>query len=356
MLKVIFSNNNLTQFQSDLAQILNLMNPISVEIGNHLDDYTAKVTLEYNGRGRADKEVMHTLQKANCLQEAFCSTCEVYAYDIDENDNLTDCQMLRKPTSYECTECSDRIRVEIQFDELHGGPSIDNKCKEIEILRYYAMTLRKLMEEAFDKNFKEEKKMETIELLVLKNEEQVSTFQADDLPLDLNRVETEYMTLKSTNEDDEYTGIDITLVEVNPKSGLALFKVNEGDSEPTEFVIGAKDDPVVELADELGKGYHIFEKNAQYEINPEIKQGCLYKFQKAFTHEWFLAIVQSVGPSLITLSKLDVSRDKRYNPTMFELDQQDQIFGILANDAATVEEYKNYVVTKLCDLTAAFDD
>jgi hypothetical protein len=225
----------------------------------------------------------------------------------------------------------------------------------MEILQYYAMALNKLMKEAFDKNTKEEKNMETIDLLVVKDEKQVSNFQDDVLPLELNKLETEYMTLRSTNED-EYTGIDITLVEVNPKSGLALFKVHYGDSEPTEFVIGAKDDPVVELADELGIGYHIFEKDVQYEINPKIKQGCLYKFQKAFTHEWFLAIVQFVGSSLITLNKLDVSRDKRYNPTMFELDQQDQIFGILASDAATVEEYKNYVVTKLCDLTAAFDD
>ena len=41
---------------------------------------------------------------------------------------------------------------------------------------------------------------------------------------------------------------------------------------------------------------------------------------------------------------------------MYELDQQDKIFGILTSDAGIVEEYKNYVVTKLCDLTAAFDD
>jgi hypothetical protein len=330
------------------------MNPISVEIGNHLDDYTAKVTLEYDGP--YDEKAIHTIGEGCDLREAFCSTCEVYTYDLDENDNLTDCHMFCKPKYYEYTEYAKRIRVEIRFDELHAGPNIDKKCKEIEILMYFAATLRKLMKEAFDKNFKEEKNMETIDLLVVKDEKQVSTFQADDLPLDLNRVETEYMTLKSTNDDDEYTGIDITLVEVNPKSGLALFKVHYGDSEPTEFVIGAKDDPIVELADELGIGYHIFENDVQYEINPKIKQGCLYKFQKAFTHEWFLAIVQSVGPSMITLNKLDVSRDKRYNPTMFELDQQDHIFGILASDAATVEEYKNYVVTKLCDLTAAFDD
>ena len=45
MLKVIFSNNTLTQFQSNISQILNLMNPVSVEIGGHLDKYTAKAIL-----------------------------------------------------------------------------------------------------------------------------------------------------------------------------------------------------------------------------------------------------------------------------------------------------------------------
>lgn len=353
MLKVVFSKNNLTQFQSNLIQILNLMKPVSVEIGDHLDDYTAKVTLEYDGP--YDEKAIHTIGEGCDLREAFCSTCEVYTYDLDENDNLTNCHMFCKPTHYEYNEYSDRIRVEIRFDELNAGPNIDTKCKEVEILRYYAMSLRKLMKEAFDKNSKEEKEMETVELLVTKDEKQVSTFQDDDLPLELNKLETEYMTLRSTNED-EYTGIDITLVEVNPKSGLALFKVNEGDSAPTEFVIGAKDDPVVELVYELGKEYHIFGKNARYEINPKIKQGCLYKFQKAFTNEWFLAIVQSVGPSLITLNGVDISRDKRYNPTMFELHQHDQTFSILASDTGTVEEYKNYVVTKLCDLTTTFDD
>ena len=197
--------------------------------------------------------------------------------------------------------------------------------------------------------------MKTVELLVVRDEKQISNFQADDLPLDLNRLETAYMTLISATEN-EYTGIDITLVDINPKSGFAVFRVNKGDSDPTEFVIKSTDDPVVEPVYESGKEYHIFEKDIQYEINPKIKQGCLYKFQKAFTHEWFLAIVQSVGPSLITLNKLDISRDKRYNPTMFELHQLDETFGILASDTGTVEEYKDYVVTELCDLTAAFDD
>lgn len=194
--------------------------------------------------------------------------------------------------------------------------------------------------------------MKTIELLVVRDEKQVSNFNADDLPLELDRLETAYMTLISATEN-KYTGIDITLVEVNPKSGFAVFSVNEGDCAPTEFVITSKDDPVVEYESEK---YHIFEKKVQYEINPEIKQGVLYKFQKAFTHEWFLAIVQSVGPSLITLNKLDVSRDKRYNPTLYSLSQQKDIFSILANDTDTVEAYKNYVVTELCDLTAVFDD
>lgn len=198
--------------------------------------------------------------------------------------------------------------------------------------------------------------MKTVDLLVVRDEKQVSNFQADDLPLGLNKLETEYMMLRSMNDNNEYTDIDITLVDINPKSGFALFRVNDGNSAPTEFVIKSKDDPVVELDDELGKEYHVFSKTVHYEINQEIKQGVLYKFQKAFTHEWFLAVVQSVSPSLITLNKLDVTRDRKFNPTLYKLYQEGNIFSIPTSDTATVEEYKNYVVTELCDLTAAFDD
>lgn len=121
MLRVVFSNNNLTQFQSDLIQILNLMNPISVEIGDHLDTYTAKVTLEYEGH--ADEKVMCILREAASLREAFCATCDVFAYDLDENGDATKCHMFKKPTSYKYNAYPDRINVEIEFSEVYGGPN-----------------------------------------------------------------------------------------------------------------------------------------------------------------------------------------------------------------------------------------
>ena len=154
MLKVIFSNNNLTQFQSDLIRILNLMNPVSAEIGGYFDRYVAKVTLEY--QGQYDETSMKILRECACLENAFCATCDVFAYDLDENDNPKDCYIFKKPTSYEYNAYPDRINVEIEFGELYHGPNIDKKCKEIEILRYYTDMLRKLMKEDFDKNSKNE--------------------------------------------------------------------------------------------------------------------------------------------------------------------------------------------------------
>lgn len=151
MLKVIFSNNTLTQFQSNISQILNLMNPVSVKIGTYLDRYTAKVTLEHEGR--YDETSMEILSKGARLKEAFCATCDVFVYDLDEKSNPDKCYMFKKPTSYECSAYPDRIRVEIEFGELHHGPNIDEKCKEGEKLRYRSTVMRKLMKEDLDKKF-----------------------------------------------------------------------------------------------------------------------------------------------------------------------------------------------------------
>lgn len=151
MLKVIFSNNTLTQFQSNISQILNLMNLVSVKIGTYLDRYTAKVTLEH--KGRYDETSMEILSKGARLKEAFCATCDVFAYDLDEKGDPDNCYMFKKPTSYDCSAYPDRIRVEIEFGELHHGPNIDEECKEIETARYYMETLRKLIKDDLNEKF-----------------------------------------------------------------------------------------------------------------------------------------------------------------------------------------------------------
>ena len=116
MPKVLFTKNNLTQFQSDLIQILNLMKPLSVEIGDYLDTYTAKVTLVFEGQ--PDEKVMFILQEAASLslKESFCATCDVFAYDLDENGNAINCYMFKKPISYKYDAYPDRINVEIEFN------------------------------------------------------------------------------------------------------------------------------------------------------------------------------------------------------------------------------------------------
>lgn len=151
MLKVIFSNNTLTQLQSDLAQILNLMNPVSVELGDYRDRYTAKAILEHEGR--YDETSMEILSKGARLKDAFCATCDVFAYDLDEKGDPTHCYMFKKPTSYDCSAYPDRIRVEIEFGELHHGPNIDEECKEIETARYYMETLRNLIKDDLNEKF-----------------------------------------------------------------------------------------------------------------------------------------------------------------------------------------------------------
>ena len=198
--------------------------------------------------------------------------------------------------------------------------------------------------------------MKTIDLFTVKNKGTIVMGPVSDTPISLNKLETKYMVLRSTDENNEYTGIDIELVDVNPESRMALFRVDDNNSAPTEFVIKAEDDPVIEFEDDLGNEYHVFDIVSQYEINQEIKQGRLYKFQKAFTNEWFLAVVQSVGYSLITLNKLNVTKYTYINPTQYELCQREKLFSILTSDTATVEKFKNYVVTELCDLTSMTDD
>ena len=85
MIRVIFSNKTSTWFQAALIRILNLMNPVSVKVGGHLDRYMAKVTLEYEGH--TDNETLDILREAAYLKEAFCASCDVFVYDLDEEGN-----------------------------------------------------------------------------------------------------------------------------------------------------------------------------------------------------------------------------------------------------------------------------
>jgi hypothetical protein len=199
--------------------------------------------------------------------------------------------------------------------------------------------------------------MKTIDLFMTKNERVVTNISQKYQTATVKSLKTRYMTLSSYDENNEYTGFDIDLRCIDCKDGVAYFEICKEGHKPTDFTINAADDPIIVFdKDESGVEHHVFEKISDYEINQEIKQGCLYKFQKAFTNEWFLAVVQSVGSSLITLNKLDISRDKRYNPTLYSLCQNKDIFGICVSDMVCIEKFKNYVVTKLLDLTTAFDD
>lgn len=198
--------------------------------------------------------------------------------------------------------------------------------------------------------------MKTIDLFVTKNEKFVTNISQKYQNATVKSVKTRYMMCTSYDDNNEYNGLDIELPCIDCKEGVAHFELCKENLQAS-FKINAADDPIIVFEeDEPGVEHHIFEKITDNEINQEIKQGCLYKFQKAFTNEWFLAVVQSVGSSLITLNKLDVARDKNYNPTLYGLHQQKDIFSILTSDAVCVEKYKNYIITELCDLAIMFDD
>jgi len=200
--------------------------------------------------------------------------------------------------------------------------------------------------------------MKTIDLFVTKDEKLVMKIPKEfSKYAGLAKLRTPYMTLTSYNENGEYSGFDIALVDINLEEGYAKFMAGTSIANPQTFTIKSADDPIV-IFDEHDPGveYHIFEKTVQYEINQEIKEGSLYKFQNAFTNEWFLAVVQSVGSYLITLNKLDIIRNKDYNPSLYSLCQNEDIFGICVSDMVCIEKFKNYVVTELFDLTTAFDD
>lgn len=190
--------------------------------------------------------------------------------------------------------------------------------------------------------------MKTVNLFVTNNERIVTNISQACLNATVKSLKTRYMTLTSYDENNEYTGLEIALCSIDCEKGLVHFEKCKDGYEPIHFTMDVDDDPIIVFNDdEPGVEYHIFEKISDHKINPEIKQGCLYKFKKTFTDEWFLAVVQSVEPSLITFNKLYVTRDK--NLGIFRLYQEEEPFSMSPSDTATVERYKKYVVTELCN-------
>jgi hypothetical protein len=199
-------------------------------------------------------------------------------------------------------------------------------------------------------------KLERLDLFVMKNERFVTNISKAYKTATVKSLRTRYVTFTSYDENNEYTGIKIELRNIDPEHGIVHFEIYKENCHSTHFWIDADDDPIIVFNNEPDVEYHIFRKIADCEINPEIKPGRLYKFQKAFTNEWFLAVVQSVGPYVITMNKLDVVRDKTFSPTQYSLRQQKDLFSILTSDKFCIEKFKNYTVRELFDLTDMFDE
>ena len=198
--------------------------------------------------------------------------------------------------------------------------------------------------------------LERLDLFVMKNEKFVTSISKTRQIATVKSLRTRYVTFTSYDENNEYTGLKIELCNIDPEHGIVHFEIYKENCHSTHFWIDADDDPIIVFNNEPDVEYHIFRKIADCEINEKITQGGLYMFHKGLTNERFLAVVQSVGPYSLTLNKLYVVRDNNFNPALYSLDQQKDIFGILASDPASVEKFKDYSVTKLCDLAIMFDD
>lgn len=199
--------------------------------------------------------------------------------------------------------------------------------------------------------------MKNIDLFVKKNEKLFTNIPPLFKRGGIAKLRTPYMTLTSYDENGYYNGFDIELMDINVEEGYAKFRAGTGNAGMQNFTIKCADDPIVVFDGyDPGVEHHIFEKTFQYEINQDIKQGGLYKFQDKVTNEWFLAVVQSVGTYQITLNKFDIMRDKTFSPTLYTVCQQADIFGISTTDKCCIDKFKNYTVTELLDLTAAFGD
>lgn len=199
-------------------------------------------------------------------------------------------------------------------------------------------------------------KLERLDLFVMKNERFVTSISKTRQIATVKSLRTRYVTFTSYDENNEYTGIKIELRNIDPEHGIVHFEIYKENCHSTHFWMDADDDPIIVFNNEPDVEYHIFRKIADCEINQKITQGGLYLFHKGLTNECFLAVVQSVSPSFITFNKFDISRQQIYkNPSIYELHQQKNIDGLDIADPASVEKFKEYSVTKLCDLAIMFD-
>ena len=198
--------------------------------------------------------------------------------------------------------------------------------------------------------------LERLDLFVMKNEKLVTNISKAYKNATVKSLRTRHMTFTSYDENNEYTGLSIKLCNIDHKHGIVHAEICKEGCYSTHFWMDADDDPIIVFNNEPDVEHHIFGKVTDYEINQKITQGGLYLFHKGFTNERFLAVVQSIGTYQITLNKLDIMRDKTFSPTLYTLCQQADIFGISATDKFCIEKFKDYYVTKLCDLGIMFDD
>ena len=198
--------------------------------------------------------------------------------------------------------------------------------------------------------------LERLDLFVMKNEKLVTNISKAYQNATVKSLRTRYVTFTSYDENNEYTGLSIKLRNIDHKHGIVHAEICKEGCYSTHFWMDAEDDPIIVFNNEYNVEHHIFGKVTDYEINQKITQGGLYLFHKGLTHERFLAVVQSVGPYCLTLNKVSVSKDNNTSPTMYELCQKKNLFSILPSDPVSVEKFKDYYVTKLCDLGIMFDD
>jgi len=199
--------------------------------------------------------------------------------------------------------------------------------------------------------------MSSVDLFVVKDKKLMTNIPPLFKRAGLKKLVTPYMELRSFDEHGYYNGFDIELMDINLEKGYAEFRAGTGNTDMTTFTIEYIHDPVA-IFDEYDPGieHHIFGEIINYEINQEIKPGRLYKFQKAFTHEWFLAVVQSVSPSHITLNELGAMRFKKSSSSPYRLYQKGDTFSIYTSNETLVERYKTYVVSEVCDIADMFTD
>ena len=159
----------------------------------------------------------------------------------------------------------------------------------------------------------------------------------------LTSLKTKYMTLTAMDERSSGgIGFYIELCHINCEEGTVTFEVGKYGCDPTTFKLGIEDDPIIIFAnDKHNMECHVFEQVCDYEINQDIKLGKLYKFTKASSNEFFLAIVTNVSKVTINLNKLIFVSVDGCNMIPTE---------IYVSDKKDIDMYKDYLVTEMCDL------